>query len=258
MILLSRLFKHSSHDYLSEEEQITISIRPMFKQSEDHPSQQMSVYYDQMINEAEKRAEEIIQSANQHADRIYQTVQEEKEKAKEEQELVRKEAYEEGYLTGMSKGKEDGFNSYSSRLAEVKEIINAAKTDYEETIQSADRTILTISMNVAEKIIATELTYHTEHYQSYVKNALKEAKHYKNIKLIVHPDKYLELLSYKDELKAMLPVEAGLYILPDEELSVVDCVIDSDNGRIDATCKSQIDEIKERLSEWLETHHELG
>lgn len=49
----------------------------------------------------------------------------------------------------------------------------------------------------------------------------------------------------------MLPVEAGLYILPDEELSVVDCVIDSDNGRIDAKCKSQIYEIKERLSEWL-------
>ncbi|MBD7936725.1 MULTISPECIES: flagellar assembly protein FliH [Cytobacillus] len=255
---MSRLFKHSSHDYLSEEEKITISIRPMFKQSEDHPSPQLSDYYDQVISEAEKKAEEIIHSANEQADRIYQTVQEEKEKAKEEQEAARKDAYEKGYLAGMSKGKEDGLNTYTSRLAEAKEMINAAKTDYEETIQSADRAILMISMKVAEKIIATELTHHIEHYQSYVKNALKEAKHYKNIKLIVHPDKYIELLSYKDELKAMLPVEAGLYILPDEELSVVDCVIDSDNGRIDATCKSQIDEIKEKLSEWLETHHELG
>lgn len=252
MILLSRLIKYSARPNLSEAETKTISIRPMFKDSHHESSPQVSAYYDEVIAEARKQAEQIIASANQQADLINTSLQEAKQKAIEEHELAHNEAYEKGYQAGMSKGCEDGFQTYTSKLEEAKQIIHAAKADYEETIQAADQTILMISMQVAERIIATQLSEYKEHYHSYVKNALKEAKHYRNIKLIVHPEKYQELLSYKDELQAMLPVEAGLYILPDEELSVEDCMIDSDNGRIDATCKSQINEIKTRLIEWLE------
>lgn len=52
---------------------------------------------------------------------------------------------------------------------------------------------------------------------------------------------------------ALFPKELDFYIYPDEELSEMDCIIESANGRIDASIDSQLEEIKNKLIELLES-----
>jgi flagellar assembly protein FliH len=69
----------------------------------------------------------------------------------------------------------------------------------------------------------------------------------------VNPSRYSFLLSRKDELIALFPREVDFYIYPDEDLLEEACLIESANGRIDASVDSQLDEIKNKLIDLLES-----
>ena len=47
--------------------------------------------------------------------------------------------------------------------------------------------------------------------------------------------------------------DIDFYIYPDDELEETSCIIESENGRIDASVDSQLEEIKIKLFEMLES-----
>jgi flagellar assembly protein FliH len=51
---------------------------------------------------------------------------------------------------------------------------------------------------------------------------------------------------------AIFPKDTELYIFPDDELEESSCIIESENGRMDASVDSQLQEIKVKLTELLE------
>ncbi|MGM9956219.1 MAG: FliH/SctL family protein, partial [Peribacillus sp.] len=119
-------------------------------------------------------------------------------------------------------------------------------------LESSESVILDIALNVAKKIIGQQLEAKEETFLSLVKGAIKEAREYREVQVHIHPSRYQSILSHKDEMIAIFPKEAELYIYPDDELDESSCIIESENGRIDASVDSQLLEIKAKLSELLE------
>lgn len=256
MILLSRLIK-SQYSSPSEEEKKVISIRMMETNSSDEEKKPVFSHTDaerkQILKEAELEAERIVGNALEEARLIREQVINEKQAWAHEREALAEDARAIGYERGREEGHERGYEEYHQNILSAQEIVETSKKDYYSHIEASERTILDLGMKVAGKILGKKISENEEEFLFLVKRALKNARDYKDIQLHIHPVHYQFLMSHKDELVAVFPKEVDFYIFPDDELAEDSCLIESENGRIDASVDSQLEEIKQKLFEMLES-----
>jgi len=208
---------------------------------------------ERILSAAREEAQKIIQEAKETANQHQEQVLTEREAFNIELQAMAEQAQQEGFSAGYEEGRQAGFNDTREFIENAKEIVNLSKHDYIKRVESGERTILTLALKVAEKIIGESLTGESEQFLPIVKRALKEAREYREIQLHVHPDHYEFLLSQKEDLIRIFPKETELYIFPDIDLTAQSCIIESANGRIDASVDQQLDEIKRKLFDLLES-----
>ncbi|MFE8699074.1 flagellar assembly protein FliH [Cytobacillus sp. FJAT-54145] len=256
MISLSRLIK-SAWTSPGEQQNKVISIKS-FKSVEPEvvaPSIQADFQEDKekILQEARLEAEQLISETEANIQFMYQQIEQEKIAWEEEKLRMAEEARQSGYKHGFSEGQQRGYEEYKVNISEAKQVVEDSKQDYFNKIESSESTILDIGLRVAERILGEKIDGNTEQFLTIVKRALKEARDYKEVQLHIHPIHYGYLLSQKEDLVRIFPKETELYIYPDEELSQQSCIIESANGRIDASVDQQLEEIKRKLFELLES-----
>jgi flagellar assembly protein FliH len=256
MILLSKIIKSQwAQSIFDEQKIISIKMLQTMKKDEPLPEMNLQAIADQqeLLNQAYSRAEIIVNEAMSEADSIREQIL--KEQTEWEQEKIRlmEEAKREGFLKGLEEGKTQGLNEYRDAIHFAQKVIDTAKKDYVSQVSSAEKTILTIGLNAAEKILGEKLNEGEDAFLAVAKRALKEARYSSEVELHVHPHHYEFLLSRKDELLVLFPKETNIYIYPNDELSETSCFIESANGRIDASIDSQLEELKRKLFELLES-----
>lgn len=232
---------------------ITIkTLKPRF--IEESPQDFVNAAEEQkkIISQAFLDSERIIQEAKSQAELIHTGIRQEKEAWEQEKAVLTEKAKKEGFSKGLMEGKDQGYKEYHQTLQFAKEVVNNARKDYQHQVESSEKTILQIGIKVAEKILGEKLE-NEEGFLMVVKRALKEAREYHDVELHVNPAQYEIILSRKEELKAIFPFERDLYIYPNEELTENSCLIESANGRIDASVDSQLEELKRKLFEFLES-----
>ncbi|WP_436375778.1 flagellar assembly protein FliH [Cytobacillus sp. BC1816] len=258
MILLSRLIKSSSSAVPKEEKKV-ISIRQLqsnLTPIEDAIEQNLARTDEElqaMLKSAREEAERIVNTARIDSENMTRQIEEQLKALDKEKQRVLEEARSEGFAAGADDGRKNGLREYSELIHMAREVVNSAKHDYQQHIESSEQTILNLGLKVAERILGEVLDKNGDQFLSIVKRAIKEAREYTEIQLHVHPMHYDLILSHKDELIRVFPKETDLYIYPDEELSNTSCIIESANGRIEASVDSQLEEIKRKLFEMLES-----
>ncbi|WP_108669692.1 flagellar assembly protein FliH [Peribacillus acanthi] len=258
MILLSRIIKSNWTNPTNEKKKpIKIKQVNLLDFNVESEVQVAPNYHEaeieELLEQARQQAIKIIQEANLEAENILLQVKQEKEYWEhEEKPRMIEQARNEGFGLGTEEGRNRGYSEMQSSIELAKEVVDLAKLDYQSHIDSSEGTILELGLKVAEKIINKRLEMSEEDFYSIVKKAMKEARDYKDIQLHVHPIHYGFLLSQKDELLSLFPKETNLYIYPDDELTESNCIIESSNGRIDASVDSQLDEVRRKLFEILE------
>lgn len=256
MILLSRLIK-SSWPAQEETKNKIISIKSFRVETEEEvesPNQAPIIEQsDEIIENARKEAEAIIAEARALKEATEQQLQLERESF--EQELVRisEQARQDGFQAGFQEGEKLGYEEAFSLIEEAKRMVVLSKEDYQKKIESAEFTILDLGMKVAERILGVKLDSEPDVFLSVVKRALKEAREYEEVGLHIHPSRYEFLLSQKDDLITIFPKETEFYIYPDADLSEDSCMIESASGRIDASVDVQLEEVKNKLREMMES-----
>lgn len=253
MILLSRIIK----SYQTQEEtehKVSIKIRqfPTFQHEEHHSTVSETVIHEQ-LKQANAQADLIVTQAHEQAEAILLDVHQAKEKWEvEEKPMYIEQAQKEGYQQGIEDGMQQGYHEMSESIAYAQEIIDLAKREYGIKLEAAEPVILELAIKVAEKIIGLELTEDNLTFLSIVKRAIKEARESREVQLHVHPIQYPFILSQKEELLSIFPKNTDFYIYPNDDLLESSCIIESENGRIDASVDSQLQEIKVKLIELLE------
>ncbi|WP_442599497.1 flagellar assembly protein FliH [Neobacillus sp. D3-1R] len=236
-------------------EQKVISIRTIV-QPEDETQFNIDHVFekskDEIILDAQNEANSILKNANEEAEKIIQQINMEKKQWEHEKQQLAVTAQEEGFNQGILQGRDQGYIEFQELIQTAQEVVVASKNEYQKLIDSADQTILNIALSVAEKILNQKLENH-EQFFPIVKGALKEAKEYREVQLHIHPSQYGFLLSQKDELMSLFPRETDFYLYPDYSLDEWSCIIESSNGRIDASIDSQLKEMKKKLLELVES-----
>lgn len=250
MILLSRLIKSSLANAEQANEKI-ISIK--YVNSFQTADIQSDKEYKRIVDQAKREAAAILEEAKSEAAAARELLQQEKDNWQTEKNTLMEEAHREGYQIGINEGQNAGYTEYAEYLEQAKSIIEASKLDYENYINSAETEILELGMKVAEKIVQTSISENKEHFLQLVKKVLKETRDQKEIQLHVNPLHYQYLLSEKDELLALFPIKPSLFIFPDEAAAENGCIIETANGRIEASVDTQLLMIKQKLLDLLES-----
>jgi flagellar assembly protein FliH len=254
MILLSRLIKSQYTSSVPAEKKV-ISIR-MFESSNQQDVPQVFTQTEderrRILDKASLEASEILSNALDEAEKIRQQIFQEKQEWEQQRSLLAEESRQLGFEQGYQEGRNQGYNEYRQTIMFAQETVDAAKQDYQNHIESSEKVILDLGVKIAGKILGEKLAA-DEGFLSLVKRALKNSRDYKDIQLHVHPKHYQELLSQKEELIAIFPKDIDFYIYPDDELEETSCIIESENGRVDASVDSQLEEIKNKLFEMLES-----
>lgn len=256
-ILLSRIIK----SYQAKEEaenKVSIKIRPFPTIELDDNEEEQGLEIDhsfiyEQIEQAKIEAEAIVNDARNKAQAIIDEVQQARNQwEREEKPMYIEQAQKEGYQQGKEDGFQQGYREMSDNLAHAKQIVALSKQDYEKRIEESEPVILELAIKAAEKIIGMTLAETNDAFLSIVKRTIKQARDNREVQLHVHPTQYAFILSQKEELDAIFPKNTDLYIYPDEDLSENSCIIESENGQIDASVDSQLHELRTKLMEFME------
>ncbi|NMO77344.1 MULTISPECIES: flagellar assembly protein FliH [Niallia] len=251
---MSRLIK-SRYSIPDHAKQKVISIKhldsvdPNFEQSREVTQAE----YNKMLEIAHQEAETIRMQAIEEAERIRVQLSSEKQNWDIEKVNLIEEAKANGFQIGFEEGKHVGYNEASQYIQQARDTVNASKMDYGKYLQSAESTILELAIEVAEKIINDKIKEDEQNFLSVVQNALKEVRKQREIQLHVPPIYYELVLAEKEELLQLFPIKPSLFVFPDESLEENGCIIETANGRLDASIDTQLFMIKEKLLEVLES-----
>ncbi|MFT8362598.1 MAG: flagellar assembly protein FliH [Sporolactobacillus sp.] len=205
---------------------------------------------DERINAAKEQAARLINEAAQQEQAMRQQMAVEAEQAAEARSRAFEEKQKEGFDQGYQAGAEAGEKAYLDKISQANQWIDRAHHAYLKAIEDAEPNILKLSLAVAEKIIATKLDASEQAWQSLVEQAVKEVREQGTIKITVAPDRYVQVSEIKSTLDALVH-DQQVYLFMDSELSVNDCRVTTDFGRIDAGVKSQLSVIETKLRELL-------
>ena len=254
MISLSRLIKsrYSAPDD-TKEKVISIKYIDSFDSAFEQSKEVTQAEFNKIIESARQEAAKIKNNALVEAEQISMQLLEEKQNWDMEKARLIEETKKNGFQAGLEEGQNVGYNELYSFIQQAKDTVLASKTDYEKYLQSAENTILELAIEVAEKIINNKMKEDGQKFIPLVQNALKEVRKQREIQLHVNPVHYEMVVMEKEELLQLFPIKPSLFIFPDETIADNGCIIETANGRLDASVDTQLRMIKDKLLEILES-----
>ncbi|MFJ7730439.1 flagellar assembly protein FliH [Lysinibacillus sp. NPDC097231] len=241
-----------------------IQIRDMFETSEveiedEEASPQLTLVEvleerNRLLAEARFTIEADRQAFEQEKQIFLQEIEHLKQSWEEERPNRVQEAYDEGF----GQGYEDGINKanevMTQSLQTANEVITHARENARKYIEDQEAILLELGLTAAERIINASLERDNELFVSIVRRGLKEAREMKEIKIYVSPTYYALITSNRDELAEMFPTDVPFMIFVNEDLeNETDCYIETNHGRIVVSIDEQLNELRLKLHEILES-----
>jgi len=161
-------------------------------------------------------------------------------RAQMEAESIRKTAVKDGYKAGLTKAEED-INSLKNAIVEF---MGAKNQVYEEV----SRDILEIALEIAQKIIKKEVQTSKDVFLNVVTEVLGElSASDTRVILKVSPQDVEYARENISQILSDAQIECKILIAPDENVEEGGCVIQTNNGIIDANIKSQLEIVRMAL-----------
>lgn len=257
MTSLSKIFRNV---YLNEtkENSKPIQIRNLHVQEMMNTDEPLTL--DVLIQERSKMMDEVNQEIAVKRSILTKDLEETKEyveeqlNAWEEEKIAYQQlAYDEGFMQGLEEGRLKAEADMQNSLKFANDAMITAYENASKYLQQQEQVILELAIRTAERIIATKLEENEELFLSIVKRGLKEAREMKEIKLYVSPVYFQLVSNNREELSSIFPVDVPFMIFVDEEMNETDCYIETNHGRIVVSIDEQVQELRRKLVDILDS-----
>ncbi|MBR5554668.1 hypothetical protein IKU74_01515 [bacterium] len=163
-------------------------------------------------------------------------------RAREEADGIRESASKEGYEAGLEKAQED--------ILQIKESLKEFLSAPQEVFDYIAPSLLEISVDIAQKIIKTEVTQNPQVVLDKITEILKTlSKEEPKVTVRVNPMQVNIAKEGMPEVMSSAGLDTKIVVLPDESVTEGGCIVTTNNGVIDATIESQLAIVKEALKE---------
>lgn len=154
-------------------------------------------------------------------------------RAQEEAVQIKQNAYQEGYNLGLQQA--------ASEIENFKNVLGAFMGAQDRVFNEIAPNILELSMSIAKKVIKHEASTDIQMVVDTVMDALRLlSKNEPKIVLRVNPIQVQYLKDTMPDKIKSIGMETKLSILSDEAVTEGGCVIQTNNGMIDATVEAQL------------------
>lgn len=161
-------------------------------------------------------------------------------RAQEEAENIKKSAFEEGYRLGLEKANSDIENFRN----ELSNFMNAKQEVFEYIAPD----ILEISVDIAKKVIKRELESDPQIIINTIIDILRGvSKNEPKVTIKVHPQSVQIIKDTIPTITYQYGIESKLNIISDPSIEEGGCVLQTNNGIVDASIDTQIEIIKKAL-----------
>ncbi|HLR16131.1 MAG TPA: flagellar assembly protein FliH [Bacillota bacterium] len=231
----------------------TISIKPLKRIQQLHEkSHELNDRHahEKDMQERIFNAEQTLQDLRTQKEIMLTETQDEVEKLrnnwKEEREQLVSQAHEEGYTAGFEQAKQEVHDLYAEKLRDANRLIETAEHEHMKRIEQSMNNMIQLSIEVAEKIIHTEIEKDREYFISLVKGAIEELKELPEIHMYVPAEHYEFMLLQKSEIEQWMNGKAkvSIYVSTNQE-----CTISHPLGKVDISIDTQLTQMREKLLE---------
>lgn len=195
-----------------------------------------------ILLDAQNQANIVIETANNEAVRI---IEEARKKAEQDYEMIKNQAYQEGF----SKGESDGLTKFQNDSYEALkslEVLASSTFDMKKNIiDSASLDIVELVAAIADKVCHAK--FDTKMLYKITLDAIKQLNDKENITIIVNPQLVEHISKLANHFKEEFPKLQSIKILEDNSVSPDGVIVETLNTRLDSRISVQIAEIAQNM-----------
>lgn len=153
-----------------------------------------------------------------------------------EAEEIRKQAFDEGRRQGYRDGIEQSRTETEEIRGRARGVLREAEEIRRRTLDELEPEVRGVAVAIAEKLVARQLDLDPETIVAVAREALEVVRERESVVLYAHPADVVHLQEAVQELRAqLLPEGAVLRIIGDAELETGGCLVETEQGLVDAT-----------------------
>lgn len=192
---------------------------------------------DDLVENAEAMAREIVARAQREAQKIL-------EDAVAESEHISDQAEKEGYEQGRAAGLLEVREAYAEALDAIRSTADAIVASADATVSQCEREIAQLAVAVADKLIRKALDEDPEAVLSMVREAVRRTEGARTVVMRVAPEDFDLIASAHDELIGLSPDLRDMEIVEDIRVERGGCVIEMEVGAVDARVDEQLRDVE--------------
>ncbi|MBN2298458.1 MAG: hypothetical protein JXM72_07685 [Deltaproteobacteria bacterium] len=181
--------------------------------------------------EAAKEAEDIIR------------------KARSKKEAIEMQAYNSGIEKGQAEGRKIAIKKIEPLFDTFRNAIDEIASMRASIIEKHQHQLLEIIFLITEKIVHRSIQFSPDIILDTVRAAANHLLETDDIRLRLHPSDFEYIREIETILKNSLSGRKQIHVIEDTSIDRGGVIIDTEFGEIDATIRSQIDHMKDVLSE---------
>jgi len=147
---------------------------------------------------------------------------------------------EEGYKAGYEEGYKEGFEQFKRELDLIDKVKESLYKYKENLVRKLEPDIVRVAQYIAEKIIRQKINTEPGLILNIVNFALKQVTQLGKVIVYLNPEDYEFLKSNKSEIEDVLKNFDEIKLLDDKRIEKGGCIIETENGNIDAQPSSQL------------------
>lgn len=193
---------------------------------------------------AREKAAAILAQARQEAEAVKARALREREQALVE---GRAAGQEQGYQEGLARAEEEAAairREADNLREEARQVLAEAQRNYQETIADAEGAIIDLALAIAARVIGREVELRPDLVLEIARPAIRQVAEGQHYIIYAAPAAATVIREHRQELLAEAAPGARLQVVADLGFEAGGCRIETENGFIDASVDTQLEELK--------------
>jgi flagellar assembly protein FliH len=156
---------------------------------------------------------------------------------------ARREGFEAGYAEGKAAAEQEARDLLLFAENAVREVVEART----RTLAESEEALVRLAVDVAEKIVKTDIELHPERVLKVLEGALRKAFVRDRLTVVCNPADLALIEEGQNELAAQVGTLQHLELIGDRRVKRGGVMIRTDAGDVDATLDSQLERLREAM-----------
>jgi flagellar biosynthesis/type III secretory pathway protein FliH len=199
---------------------------------------------DNIIEKANREAEEIINSAHDEAEAL-------RGQAYDEADSIKQQARDEGYQAGYEEGSDAASAEHEQMMAELEQQKLANEQEFEQQkeqlLKDTEKKMVEWLCKMIPHITGVSIEGQEDVLLYMINNSMRDLDDSYHFVIKVSPDDYPMLVENKNKIYGATNPSIELEIFEDAKLSSMQCLIDTDNGMVNLSLDTQLNNLIKAL-----------